>query len=342
MPPVKDSAKGGSGSTFTAQEPKGPRSALEELDEIFGATLAVDGPSGKEAAALEQSARKLRDADDHHRQVEASLGEPPSFENGLNESHVAWVREVHKMVLEDLGRLWGNPNLVYKSEKAHPEVSPPAESLKSFIYGGLATYSRTRYQGYLLAVKTCVEDALGTVDPGEALDSTTKENLAIVRNLIEGRETFYIEEAQEAARACKDLWPKPADGSTETIRPQAIMSLTEGLREDAMKETIIREAHYRVFITLFCEDFARRQPNDVESRDEAIRKAHRLALRIVGAPIPAAQPVPDICDAPAWCLVTLEEVYRNRAKTVESFREWLRAEMKEYPGGSCDTAEDLV
>ncbi|KAF4970248.1 hypothetical protein FZEAL_10083 [Fusarium zealandicum] len=49
---------------------------------------------------------------------------------------------------------------------------------------------------------------LGKVDVGEPVHPETRENLAIIRNMMEVRERVYMEEAEELVDSFKALWPK--------------------------------------------------------------------------------------------------------------------------------------
>ncbi|KAH8734933.1 hypothetical protein BGZ61DRAFT_473598 [Ilyonectria robusta] len=110
--------------------------------------------------------------------------------------------------------------------------------------------------------------------------SALEEHHLIIRNLIEGSDTFDIDDAQEALNAYKALWPTQLQSGIELrIDAETLAQLATGLRNEAMQGRVIPEALYRAFIVAFCRSDAA-TGSDAQARDGAIVQAYdHAALR---------------------------------------------------------------
>lgn len=223
------------------------------------------------------------------------------------------------------------------------------DGLQSTIFKSIYMYEKTGSSSFLKHAINRVDDALGKQKKQNVggKPSALEEYHQIIHNLIEGSDTFDIDDAQEALNAYKALWPTQLQSGIELqINAEILVQLATGLRNEAMQGRVIPEAFYRAFIVAFCCSDAA-TGSDVQARDDAIVKAYNYAAFSVGDS-PAPPPIPiGIGNSHEGLVLLLEHLLRVRSRHIKSFQTWMRVEREQFAeendkNGATDDLEKLL
>ncbi|KAK4149465.1 hypothetical protein C8A00DRAFT_18846 [Chaetomidium leptoderma] len=189
-------------------------------------------------------------------------------------------------------------------------VERTADMSMAFIMQSVALYSLTKNVGYLESAKAEGLAALGRTSGDEEQDDDMRHASDTISHLLHNREPFDIEEAKDAARACKKLWFNgPQDVIRYTFKPQHLLQLANGLRDGVLDDELIEHRLHQGIIINFClvaddQDKFREQAPSVELMDtpQMIKEAYRRAILNCSNPGPMAPAPLPITDNPTEAL----------------------------------------
>ncbi|KAL2015003.1 hypothetical protein VTK56DRAFT_6536 [Thermocarpiscus australiensis] len=174
---------------------------------------------------------------------------------------------------------------------------------------------------YLDAALMELRDALGRRSPDNLRED---DSLAMVKNLLLGKDPFDLEEAAEAARACEELWFSGPQGVVRRkFNPHHLLQLANGLRDCALDDELVEQRLYRHFVVGFCQDIEKREkilqdasPMRPENTASMIREVYRCAIEIQGNHQPEPRRLPCIPDDSKEAFCALVEAVRTTHETV--------------------------
>ncbi|KAH7133665.1 hypothetical protein EDB81DRAFT_887478 [Dactylonectria macrodidyma] len=159
------------------------------------------------------------------------------------------------------------------------------------------------------------------------------------RASVQEHAIFYYDETAIAAKACQSLWLDNVDNVDHApplpnIDAETLMRLSQGLRANALPNTIISEDMYQSFVVIFCYRQAGK-PNDAKERDRGIKDAYSAAFYSArDRPNIRPPPASNSSDEHAEALIPYVESQVQIGKyLVDSITALMRAERSQTPSG---------
>ncbi|KAL6413693.1 hypothetical protein AUP68_03218 [Ilyonectria robusta] len=190
------------------------------------------------------------------------------------------------------------------------------------------------------------------------LESIEEEAAAILRHLINSKETFEYDEAKEAASAYEVsllhhsdpsviqivansqqvLSPSIPEGvETTNVNAELLMHLACGIREGELPDPVMEEASYILFIENFCELYAYMKAEGLPKRREAIRIAHRVAFAASSRSLPPATVVQDVEADRRRLLLLVEQCGEMKNLAIQALKAWM-LQGRDYFPSQCNIA----
>ncbi|KAH6990715.1 hypothetical protein BKA56DRAFT_214784 [Ilyonectria sp. MPI-CAGE-AT-0026] len=173
------------------------------------------------------------------------------------------------------------------------------------------------------------------------LESTEEKAAAILRHLINSKETFEYDEAKEAASAYEVLSPSTPEGVESTnVNAELLMHLACGIREGELPDPVMEEASYISFreeasyisfIKTFCTLYAHMEARGISEQEEAIRLAHCLAFPSPNQPLPPATVIQDIEADRRRLLLLVEQFSSLKDLQIQALKVWMQQGRDYFP-----------